>query len=443
MSGPKVVRVVTREELVAAGESILRRLDRALAEWDRACTAVGVSPADLRASKERRNALEQMLRADRFAEFGQAAVAEIDFLGADADRRREKAAQACAQERARLHSGKELARVLLRQAAPDAPERFELERAAAGKLGLKDLDAVLARSRQTLFQPDIPQLGANQRALAARLAVGEKASDFEVWRRKLSASSPRLEALFGHIAELELLGQAVRASELQEETLAALTIPEDAVREMRFDSLQLAIKRAKEDAVEQEKLQRKAAFLGAELSRYLEAMEALQTLQAAARGAIPELQAAISVGEQKLAELQAAEVAGARRRALLDGLQQLGYLVHEELSTVTSTAGGRIVVRNSASSGYGVEIAAGAAIEKLQVRTVAFDANRDSAGDIPAEQRWCDDFGALKNALKARGSEIIVERAMGVGTVPIKALQASSIEEERRTSRAPNHAVKK
>lgn len=151
MSGPKVVRVITREELVAAGESLLRRLDAALAEWERACTVVGVSSADQKATKDRRNALEQLFRADQFAQFGQAAIAEIDFLDAEAGRHRERAAQARAQERARLHSGKELAGVLLRQSALGAAERVELQRAAAGELGLKDLDAVLARARQTLF----------------------------------------------------------------------------------------------------------------------------------------------------------------------------------------------------------------------------------------------------------------------------------------------------
>lgn len=442
MSGPKVVRIITREELVAAGESLLRKLDAALGEWERVCTAVGVSPADLKASKDRRNALEQMLRADRFAELGQAAVAEIDFLDADADRRRERAAQARAQERARLHSGKELARVLLRQAAPGAPERVELQRAAAGELGLKDLDAVLARARQTLFQPATPQLGANQQALAARLAIGEKTEDFEAWRQKLVVSSPRLEALFGHISELELLGQAGRASELHQEMLAAVAISEDAVREMRLDSLVISIKRAKEDAVVLEKLRRKAAFFGAELVRYPEGMEVLQTLQAAARGAIFELQAAVTAGEQRLTELHAAQVADARRRAVLDGLQQLGYLVHEELSTATS-AGGRLVVRNPASTGYGVEISAGAEMERLQVRAVAFDTNRDSSGDIPAEQRWCDDFGAFKEALKAQGSEVIVERAKGVGAVPLKLLSISKKDEARPRSSVPHQAVKK
>ena len=90
-----------------------------------------------------------------------------------------------------------------------------------------------------------------------------------------------------------------------------------------------------------------------------------------------------------------------------------------------------------------MEIAAGAAMDKFQVRTVAFDANRDSAGDIAAEQRWCDDFGALKDVLKAQGSEVFVERAMGVGRVPIKALPTSTKDEVRRATVAPSQAVKK
>ncbi|WP_156822055.1 hypothetical protein [Azoarcus sp. KH32C] len=386
--------------------------------------------------------MDQMLRADRFAEFGKAALAEIDFLDADAGHRRERAAQARAQERARLHTGKELARVLLRQIAPDAPERGELQRAAAGELGLKDLDAVLARARQTLFQPATPQLSADQQALAARLAGGEKTEDFEVWRGKQAVSSRGLEALMGHISELELLGQAGRASELQQEVLAAAAIPEDAVREMRFDSLVNSLKRAKEDAVALEKLRRRAAFLGTELARHREGTEVQQTLQAAARGGISELQAAVTAGEQRLAELKATQVADARRRAVLDGLQQLGYQVHEELSTATS-AGGQLVVRNPASTGYGVAITAGAGMERLQMRTVAFDANRDSSGDIPAEQRWCDDFGALKGALKAQGSEVIVERAEGVGAFPLKLLSTSTEIESPRGTIAPRQALKK
>lgn len=192
-----------------------------------------------------------------------------------------------------------------------------------------------------------------------------------------------------------------------------------------------------------EKLRRKAAFLWNRTGSLPRGHgEALQTLQAAALGAVSELQAVVTAGEQRLTELQAAQVADARRKAVLEGLQQLGYLVHEELLTATS-AGGRLVVRNPASTGYGVEIAAGAGMERFQVRTVAFDTNRDSSGDIPAEQRWRDDFGVLKGALKAQGSEVIVERAMGVGVVPLKLLSTSTMDEARRASSAPRQAVRK
>lgn len=442
MSGPKVVRVITREELVAAGESLLRRLDAALAEWERASTDAGVSAAEQVTSKDRRNALEKMLRADRFAEFGQAAVAEIDFLDADVGRCRDRAAQARARERVRLHNGAELAKVLLKQVAPGAPERIELQRAAAGELGLKDLDAVLMRTRQVMYQPTAPQLRAEQQALAARLAGGEKAQDFEVWSQKLVASSPRLEALFGHISELELLGQARRAAEFHQEMLAVVVIPEEAVREMRIDSLVISLKRAKEDAVGLARLRRKAEILGAELVRYREGVEANEVLQAAAHGTASELQAAVSAGEERLTELQTVQAAEARRRAVLDGLEQLGYLVHEELSTATSV-GGRLVVRSPASNGYGVEIATGAGMERFQVRAVAFDTNRDSSGDIPAEQRWCDDFGILNGALKAQGADLIVEKAMGVGTVPLKLLSTSKKDEERRASSTSRQSLRK
>lgn len=443
MSGPKVVRVVTREELVAAGESLLRRLDAALSEWERTCAAAGLSPADQKSSKDRRNALEHMLRADRFGEFGQAVVAEIGFLESDATRRRERAAQARAQERARLASGREIARVLLRQVANDAPERPELVRAAAGGLELKELDAVLARARQELFAPAAAELNSVQQALAARLAGGEKASvDFDAWRQKLVGGSSRLEALLAHISELELLGEGGRAGELHKEVMAAAAIEEDGVRGMRLDSLVVALKKAKDDAVAREKLRGQAVLIAAELERFPEAEEVIQALRAAAAAPSPDLEKALEDAEKRRKELQETQVAAARRKAVLDGLQQLGYKVHEELSTATS-AGGRLVVRNPASAGYGVEIAAAAGMERLQVRAVAFDANRDTAGDIPAEQRWCDDFGALKGMLQRQGAEVLLERAMAVGAVPLKLLAATSGEEERRATAAPRQLARK
>ncbi|WP_157538804.1 hypothetical protein [Hydrogenophaga flava] len=443
MSGPKVVRVVTREELVAAGESLLHRLDEALSEWERTCAALGVSPTDQKSCKDRRDELEKMLRADKFGEFGQAAVAEIDFLESDASRRRERAAQARAQERARLVSGRELASVLLRQVTNDAPERPALELAAAGELTLKELDAVLARARLSMFRPTTTQLSATQQTLAARLAGSESSMvDFEEWREKLVGGASRLEALLAHISELELLGEASRADELHKEVLTAAAIEDDGLRGMRLDSMVVALKKAKDDVVARERLRRQVALVAAELERFNEAAEVIAVMRAAAAAPASDLRRVLEVAEEQLREFQQAQVAAARRKAVLDGLQQLGYQVHEQLSTITSK-GGRLVVSNPATAGYGVEIAAGAGLERLQVRAVAFDMNRDAAGDIPAEQRWCDDFGALSGVLKAMGSSLIVEKALGVGAVPMKLAVSAQPEGERRTSNAPLHTGRK
>ena len=46
MSGPKVVRIVTREELVAESTALLARLDAAIQQWQRDC-GDSVKPTDV------------------------------------------------------------------------------------------------------------------------------------------------------------------------------------------------------------------------------------------------------------------------------------------------------------------------------------------------------------------------------------------------------------
>lgn len=435
MSGPKVVRVVTREELVAAGEALLARLNAALSDWDRCASSAGASDSDRKASKDRRDVLERMLRADKFDEFSRAALDEVGFLEVDAERRLEKAAQARAQEKARMESGRELARVLLGHAGPSSQEKPALERAAAGELSLKELDAVLSRARQALFVAADSKATDAQIALAARLSEGEKADDFEAWRARSVSASPQVAAMLAHVANLELLGAGGEAAKLQQEIHAACALDDEAVRRMRLDSVQVALKKAREEAVSLARLQRQATLLSAEAERMPDAQEVAKAVAAAVHGSKEDLQAAIQTAQGRLEELRAASAAQTRRRAVLAGLQQLGYEVQEQLSTAT-TAGGRLVVRGAAESTYGVEITAGGGMERMQVRTVALQAERDITGDVPAEQRWCGDFSELQKRLAAQGAKVIVEKALGVGAVPVKVLAEVSGQERGRTAAA-------
>jgi hypothetical protein len=438
MSGPKVVRVISREELVAQGETVLRRLDAALAQWERDCTAIGVGADEQKASRDRRDTLEQALRADRFVDFGRAAIAEIDFLEIDGSKRREKASHARAQERLRLENGRQVAAALLRRVEPIAPiTRRELERAAAGGLSLAELDGVLISARQEVVKVKMPELSVQQRALAARLGATQKSESLEDWKAKFVASNHQLQAMFSHLSELELLGEAEQAKVLSAHLAEATSSSDESSRQMRLDTLLMAVKKAKLDAVAHLALRRKAKVLETELA----AAQADESLRSSLRTAetqsnFSELPGLVAQAEQKLAELKVAHAATARRRAVLDGLSKLGYQVNEELSTATAT-GGRLVMRNPAVAGYGVELVPSSGGEQVQVRAVAFEPTRDTSQDIPAEQRWCDDFGALQVALKAQGCSVVIEKSSPVGAFPLRVLALPKDDERRPETALP------
>lgn len=431
MSGPKVVRVVTREELVAAGAVVLARLDAAVSQWKLECC--DVKSADLEATKERRDELAAMLAADRFAEFGQAAVKEIDFLEADAARRRERAAQARAQERLRQSSGQELARTLLRAGANlNQQVRAELEQAATGLLSVGEMDAALSRARQALFQVPAQGASAEQKFLAQRLGVSETDTSFAAWRAKASKPDVRLQSVFTHLAELEALGFA-DAGELESQLRAVQAIENESTRDMRLDTLVLALRKAKDGALAKMKLLRQVKGLGAELSAIAGESETLAKLRSATLSMdLEHLQVLVTLGREELAKTQATFAAAARRNAVLEGLQKLGYQVQEGLATVTPDSG-RLVVRSPFSGDYGVEVVTGAN-HRLQVRSVAFAATRDASQDIAEERRWCGDFGKLQATLQASGCEVVLEKALGVGAVPLRVVEVVAEHRRRQAS---------
>lgn len=444
MSGPKVVRVVSRDELVAEGEALLRRLNASLSQWEEDCTAIGTDVTEYEATRRRRDALEQMLRADQFALFGQAVQSEIEYLQLDATKRRERAVQARVQERLRQERGREVARALLKRASEAPFElRQELQSAAEGGFDLAGTDAVLSRARQHLFKVDDAALTQNQKELAARMVQSAEGELSNAAIASGVAPDERLQAMFAHLAELDLLGGAEQAKELNEQLLQARDIAEESRRQMRLDTLVIGIRKAKESAVALASLHRSVQILGAEIPADADGDILRQRLVAAAsRGNLLELQSVIEQTEKDFSDLKTTRAVAQRRQVILAGLAELGYEVHEELSTAT-TNNGRIVMRDSANADYGVELASTPGMERIQVRTVAFESDRNTAGDIPAEQRWCTDFGKLQATMKAAGTDLIIEKALGVGAVPLKVLNLTLSEERRHKASTQIGRVRK
>lgn len=432
MSGPKVVRVVTREELVVAGTAVQARLDAAIAQWKRDCGDAKLD--DVEATKKRRDQLAAMLAADRFAEFGQAARNEIEFLETDAAQRRERAAQARAAQRLRQSSGRELARSMLKAGSNLNPQmRAELEKSAAGGLSVAEMDETLSRARQALFQVAAQGPSSDQKALAQRLGATEAEVSFELWKANSTKPDLRLQAVFTLLAELEALS-ATEAGALEAQLRSVQEIDNEATRDMRLDTLLLSLCKVRDGIISKKKLQKQVQLLAVELSAAGGGADALETLHSATPSLnLEQLQALVTLGHEELAKAQTAVAIAARRKAILEGLQQLGYQVQEGLATMSADMG-RLVVRSPVSGEYGVEVMTGAN-QRVQIRSVAFDAARDTAQDAAEEQRWCGDFGKLQSALRASGCEVVVEKALGVGAVPLRLVNV--VEEHLRSQTSP------
>ncbi|MGA7329891.1 MAG: hypothetical protein WBX25_36770 [Rhodomicrobium sp.] len=69
MSGPKVVRIVTREEIIATCKGHLARLNAAISDFDRYCRARNLATdEDLAVLQARRIEIHKLLANEKFLE---------------------------------------------------------------------------------------------------------------------------------------------------------------------------------------------------------------------------------------------------------------------------------------------------------------------------------------------------------------------------------------
>jgi len=89
---------------------------------------------------------------------------------------------------------------------------------------------------------------------------------------------------------------------------------------------------------------------------------------------------------------------------------------------------GQVVAKKSSLPGYGVEIGGQAQSGRLQVRTVALSVDRDINRDKDVETIWCGEFTKLQELLAEHGNNLAIERALGVGAVPLKVIVEAQVD---------------
>ncbi|NMN03807.1 MULTISPECIES: hypothetical protein [unclassified Novosphingobium] len=426
MSGPKVVRIVTREELIDICHGHLARVDAALDRWIR----VGqrndcLDDAAIAQTRSRRDKLAALIAADRFMDLQKQAPQEEQFLRDDLDHRlaAAAAAQADATSKAR-RSAEASAAVLSALRNSGNPIDPELEQG----LARGDPDAT---SRALLALAPKAREGVD-RQLASRLKTDEGSSSFAGWLASAHEEErdPAVTRISVRIAQIRQIAPgAVR--EVWEDRLAQAR---SALRERRhliLDALEIETGRSLTAAREREEaltaltaIIAQARVAGLDVEAGFEAVEALSTEAARSKTAAV---------ESALLDHRNAAAVAASRDALLSALGELGYELTEGMATAWATDG-RLVLRSGARPDYGVEVSGS---ERVQMKPVAFERGGigpDAARDRDAETIWCGDVSRLQSALAAEGGGLHIERALPVGAVPLKRIALAPDGDEARAS---------
>jgi len=448
MSGPKVVTLVTTEEMEAICRTLLAGVDAASAEL---LAGGGGGGGDLEVFgqelERRRQDLNRLMEQGLLNDMYKLASATTVFIKAEAQRFE---AQAVAKALS-LHERRRHLAGAARGLAKSLPQGEQLEQLArqASEVPPEELAGLeqLLRAHCKALVPELGTgTGTEQQELASRLGQGLVGVRLEDWlAQSVKPASAREMQIARALAELEVCGGEARGQTFARRA-AALQDANEARQALLSDSLLLdlgaELQRVRQLAVQRAQLKEAQAKLKAVGGAKAAAMERrLEAAIAASASNAAETEALLAEAEKTLKEVLAEIAAAARHRALLKGLATLGYAVREDMATALVHEG-RIVVHKSGKTDYGVEIGAPASSERLQVRVVAADQpspKRSADRDRDQEILWCGEVEKLGELLEAEGSHLEIEKGLAPGVAPIKvvALGAASADAESREAAKP------
>jgi hypothetical protein len=433
MSGPKVVRIVTREEIEMICRRHIREVAEAAGAFRDQARRYGASDALELELTRRIEEFERLFSSQQWMQIQKRGPETVAFLRAEGDRLREAAVVAAAAARSKRRRLVDGARsISMALEAAGRPIDVDLREVISGAMtadekSLAVMQSVVNRALASFAPPArAPGPSAVQRGLADRLGDGSAGVTLTEWLASRPAASDhreaRLDALLG---EIEAIAEPQTARGFIERANAIAQETSSDRRALLTDSLTLDVARHAQDRREGE----------AVIARLRQARAALAAVgTAAADASTTRITAAIdapdlSHAERLIVEAEAAVeahtrvvAAAARRQAILRGLATLGYEVRETMATVWARDG-RLVVRKPGVEDYGVELGAPVDASRLQVRVVGSDrpvTRRDATRDRDQETIWCGQFNELRAVIAAQGGEIVLERALEPGAQPVK-----------------------
>ena len=422
MSGPKVITIVTKDEIIDLCSAILARVDAALQEWLRVCARNNCLDESVAASMQaRRDRLEHQLAAERFGPIQKHGPALEQLLRDDLDQRLDAAAHQQAEARSAEQRRRRNAQALLTELAGGrgdvgAALHARLQAVAAGAADDGAVrEALSALTRQaTPPRPDTA-------ALAERLRGDRAEQSWDSWLASHTvAPAPAQTTLERHLAELSVRQPTIDwANELD----TAMGISEQSERRLALDVLAVRVSRELAASRALTKARDAATAAAAALTVYDADASSTWNQRIAEATTVAQLDAINATLDSRLHTRQDARAAQARRDAVLQQLANLGYEVSTDMAAAW-VSDGRIVIEKPTAPGYGVEVSGGHSAARIQVRPVALTATVDTVQDQQAETAWCSDVDTMRAELQAAGGDLVIERSTPVGATPVKRVAA-------------------
>jgi hypothetical protein len=448
MSGPKVIRVVTREEIEAICRRHLALADAAAEELRRCAKRHDVFNEELTAHLDKRlRTLKNLFQEERWGELQAQAPLTVELFKHESEQIRIRAIEAAEKARSKRRRLADAARTLvvaIEAAGGESSPALQNVILKADSAADKDLELI-----QSVLTENYAFLGAckkasgvseEQQELARRLGSRETTQTFAEWLAAHNAPAEHRDARLDKlIAEMETLDDPETLGPFKQRAVAIMLENDNQRRALLTDSLVLDLS----DWSRRRRLHELRVLRLHQILTELRTLDtaksrAMQTRITAALNS-PNLENAddLAVRAEAVRDDQMNKLcAAARRRAVLQGLTELGYEVRETMATAWARDG-RLVVRKPDVSDYGVELGAPPDVSRLQVRLVGSDRpvlTRDGQRDRDMETIWCSEFSRLRQLLAKHGGEIVVEHALDVGVEPVKTvpLMDSDREESRR-----------
>lgn len=447
MSGPKVVRIVTREEVQAICRGLMRVFELTAAQLLQQAERYDLPRTGLEKDiASRREILTKLFDDGQWRDLQKLAPAMTDYVAAE-----EKSIKLQAQAAAELARSKrrhltDSARSLIMllesagKSIPDALRAIPREALQADDQQFASMQAIISREIQReTGRGSAGVLSAEDTGLAKRLGVGGTGRTVAEWvaLRQVTATdapSRRLDAL---LAEIETNEDAIVAQGFVARAVAIAGEQSEQRRALLTDSLILdaaaSAHRRREQEAKFNKLRATQASLEGLATGPAQAMASsiAKALQARDTTSIDRL---IVQGTSLIGSETRDLAATSRRRAILTGLASLGYEVREGMAT-SWVRDGRIMLRKPGTPDYGVELGAPADAARLQIRLVGSDrpsTPRNTQRDRDQETIWCSEFGRLQDLIAKSSGELIIERAQPVGAIAVKTVAMGISEGEVR-----------